>query len=294
MLDPLVPPGSGLTPLYERLTATLARSWRTLGGIILLTFALPQVVSGLVGLALGFGIGLGALQFTSDDALGAGALAVAGLVALLLQIAVLFINAIGWGAGIWAVTQEAAGQPASIGDALRAGLRRSGPMFGWYLLFWLMVVGGLIACILPGIYLFVAGSLFSFVVIYERGRGGIGRSFGLVNRQFGAALGRVLLLMLTYLVVNLAVSCLLGVVSGGASFAAPVGDSLEVAAGVQVVITLVEAAVAVPLTMVMLVGLLLTYTQLRAREEQISTGHLWAAANQDAARPPGYPAHPVG
>lgn len=43
------------------------------------------------------------------------------LIALLLQVAVLFINAVGWGAGIWAVTQQAAGQPATIGDALRAG-----------------------------------------------------------------------------------------------------------------------------------------------------------------------------
>lgn len=148
-------------------------------------------------------------------------------------------------------------------------------MSGWYLLFLLMVLAGSLACILPGIYPFVAGSAFSFVVMYEPGRGAIGRSFGLLNRQFGAALGRVLLLLL----IQFAVTCLVGTATGGVAFGLAASAPAVASAGFQLTTLLIQAPATVPLTMLMLVGLLLTYTQLRAAEEEISTAQLWAATS---------------
>ncbi|MGH3681679.1 MAG: hypothetical protein ACRDT2_15715 [Natronosporangium sp.] len=288
--DPLVPPpGPGLSPLYERLTATLGRSFRTLGVILLLTFALPQFLLSLLGVAPSLQFGQTGFDVSSadPDRVETGPVVATLLIGLLVQLLVWFVNAVGWGAGIWAVTREAAGQPAPVGAALQVGLRRSGPMFGGFLLLTVMVLAGLLACVLPGLYLAVAGSLFSFVVIYERGRSGIGRSFGLVHRQFGAALGRVLLLVVTYLGVTLLVSCLLGLLSGSAlPPGTPGGDSPEVATWLQVVTNLIGAAVDLPMTMLLLVGTLLTYTQLRARKEPLSTGQLQAAADQAAGGAP--------
>jgi hypothetical protein len=154
------------------------------------------------------------------------------------------------------------------------------PMFGWYVLFTAMFAIGLILCILPGLYLAVAGCLFSFVVIFERGRNPMGRSFSLVHKSFGAVLGRVGLLAL----FMLGVYCVVGLCVGGLA----IGGG-EVSATASLVGDVVSALVGVPVYTVLLVGLLLTYTQVRARQEPVSTASLWAAANQDSlGGPPGY------
>lgn len=287
--DPLVPPGyGGLAPWWDRLLATLRRSGRPLAWVVALTFALPQLAASVVSIAIGLGSrGFSAVPVTSldDTRLSAGMLGYG----LLVQVVVMFVNAIGWGAGIWAVTANAAGQPARVAAALRYGLARVGPMFGWYLLAYLLVTVGLVVLVLPGIYLLVACALFGLAVAYEPGRAAIGRSFVLVHRSFPQAVGRVLLLVLVVLGVAV-VGGLVVNAFGLTIVAIPEGQDASV--GFQLTADVVTAALSVPMYMLLLVGLLLTYTQLRVRREPVSTGALWAAVEPDAGgSPPGTTGH---
>lgn len=56
----------------------------------------------------------------------------------------------------------------------------------------------------------------------------------------------------------------------------------EASLGFQLVADVVTAALSIPIYMLLLVGLLLTYTQLRVRREPVSTAALWAAVETDA------------
>ncbi|MDM4777965.1 hypothetical protein QTS76_01630, partial [Micromonospora sp. b486] len=56
-----------------------------------------------------------------------GVLLSAGLIFGLLQ-------AVGWAAGTWVVTRQAAGEPTGLGAAFRYGLRRALGLWGWTLL----------------------------------------------------------------------------------------------------------------------------------------------------------------
>jgi hypothetical protein len=274
-VDPLVPPPEGgLAEWNRRFSDTWRRSWRSLGAIFAVTFAGPHVAAAVVLDQFTAGAGtLTNLSLLTTDGVAMLA-ATPGLIGLMLAVtlATLFLSALGWAAGIWAVTQAAMGLPVTMGTALQAGMRRVWAMTGWYLLFMMMVGVGLLACVLPGVYLAAAAALFSFVVVYERGRNPIGRSFLLVHRAFGAAVGRILLLFLVMVVAGGAITMF----SYGAGIAAT-----ETSPGNPVAVAVVDAAVTVPVNIAVLVGLLLTYTQVRAREEQLTTGALWTAANPE-------------
>lgn len=284
--DLLVPPPyGGLRPAWERLNELLRRCGKPVMAILLLTFAVPQIVQAWIieTMAEGVATAGGGLFLPAEDAApGEIVLPAAGMIAWLIAsfVVVALIGAIGWGAGIWAVTQSGAGLPVTVGEALMVGVRRLVPMFGWYVLYLAMGAIGALLCLLPGLYLLVAGSLFSFAVIYQRGRNPIGRSFSLVHSAFGAVLGRVVLLVLAMAVVFCAVGLCAGLVGIGEA-----GTST----GARLAGDVVMSLLLVPVYTVLLVGLLLTYTQVRARQETISTAALWAAANEDQfGGPPGY------
>jgi len=273
--DPLVPPpGSGISGWFEWVRATLARSWRLLGLILLVTVAAPQIVVAVIGFAVGQAISPDAVdvvwpvegpEFAVGLALGV----------LVVILATAFANALGWAAGIWAVTQQAAGRYVTLPEALRRGLARALPMFGWLVLTGLMIGVGLILCIVPGLYAAVATSLFAFLVMYERGTGPIGRSFSLVHSAFGAVLGRVVPLVLSVIIINFLVSCVFGAVTAAAAGAVGVAG----VSGLQLVGEVVAALIGAGLEAVLLVGLLITYTQVRAGREPLSTPALVAAVS---------------
>jgi hypothetical protein len=286
--DPLVPaPGSRFEGWWMLVVATFKRSARTLIMIFLLTSALPSLVVAVAGSATGAALALNPLTINEEtggiswnEGVIAGFLA-AGVVFIFVTT---FLNALGWGAGIYAVVQAAAGQPVSLAAAFRAGFRRVLPMWGWSLLCVLIIGVGTVLCVVPGLYFGLALSLFGFAVMFERGTSPIARSFRLVNNNFGAAIGRVALLVAMYVVVSFVVSCIVGVLVGllgmstvGAiepSGAGAVGLSL----GAQIVSSLIQEAVALPLLSFLLVGLMITYTQLRSNEAPLSTPQLWADA----------------
>ncbi|MFS8479491.1 MAG: hypothetical protein FWJ93_11150 [Micromonosporaceae bacterium] len=272
--DPLVPPhGSGFSGWFEWVRATLARSWQSLGLILLTTVAVPQIVLAVFGFVAGQMLSVAMVPAElGGPAYGPETYIGITLVGLTLVVASLFAQVLGWAAGIWAVTQQAAGRRVTLPEALRAGLARVLPMFGWAVLTALMVMVGLILCIVPGLYFIVAASLFSFVVMYERGTGAIARSFSLVHSAFGPVLGRVALLVASYLIVNFLVSSGFGIAVTATS-AVP-GTAVS---GLQLGGEVIRALIAVALDAVLLVGLLITYTEVRAAREPVSTPVLTAA-----------------
>lgn len=270
-VDPLVPPAdAALREWSRRLSDTWQRSWRLVALIFLLTFAAPNIAAAVIAEAT-----FGAVPVTGGWPVSAPG-GLTGLspamigATLLVSMAALFVSAIGWGAGVWAVTQAAAGLPATVVEALQAGLRRVWPMFGTYLLYVLLILVGALVFLLPGLYVAFAGALFSFAVIYERGRSALVRSFVLVHKGFVLALGRVMVLALGAIVAGAA-----GTAFGYGLGFLPTEDSV----GNPVAMAVVDSLIMVPVNVALLTGLLLIYTQLRAREEQLTTGQLWAAAN---------------
>lgn len=253
--------------------------------IFLVTFALPQVAIAVVGEAVsGIGVVADGLSLSVSPTDGATVplfdTALPAVAGVAVAVAAAFAGAIGWGAAIWAITQSAADMPSPLGEALRAGVRRVWPMFGWYVLYLVLTAVGMLLFVLPGIYVAFAGALFSFAVIYERGRPALVRSFSLVHRAFLTALGRIAALFLLATVAGAASSLtefwlqtgqLPGTSSGGGLPGSPVAAAL------------VDALVTVLVNIVLVIGLLLTYTQVRARQELLSTGQLWAEANPSRA-----------
>lgn len=283
--DPLVPPPyDGLRPLWRRFRTLLRQCGWQITWIFALTFAVPQIVQAwfvattLDGLVTAGG---GLVVPEEGGAAGEFVFPSAGVFLWLVGIYVVtaLVASVGWGAGIWAVTQSAAGLPVRVPEALLAGLRRVLPMFGWYVIYTLLIVLGMFLCVFPGVYAMVGGALFSFVVIYERDRTPLFRSFSLVHSAILPVLARVALLGAFMIVVFLVVGLCVGAVVGPG----------EVTGGARLASDVVLSLVLVPVYTVLLLGLLLTYTQVRARQEDISTVTLWQAANEgfdDASPPP--------
>lgn len=285
--DPLVPDyGSGFEGWWARVLAAFRANVGQLSLIFLLT-ALPTIV-----LTVGVAATGAANSFVTYDAQGVPQADLGpflgffcGLFVFLIFVS--FLNALAWASAIHAVTARAAGQPATVGGALRAGLRRAAPMWGWFWLAYLIVLAGICACVLPAFYLTFAVSLFSFPVMFERGRNPIGRSFRMINANLGPALGRVAMMAGIYIgvagAVSLASTLLVTVVTGqrGSIFVAQPGQVPALSgAGLatQIVTSVIQAAVGLPLMAFLLVGLMITYTQLRRNEEPITTQQLWAEA----------------
>jgi hypothetical protein len=164
-----------------------------------------------------------------------------------------FLTGVAQAAVVWAVTRQAAGRPAPIGASLLYGLRNGARLWGWSLLYGLMVLAGTCACFLPGLYFALAGCLYIPVALYRRGMNPISTSFSLINSSFWAALGRMALLLLMVYGVDVVLSVPVQIVSfANKTLAVPL------AAGLQFVTA--------PLAMVLTVGSLLLFAELSARQ----------------------------
>ncbi|MDG4791488.1 hypothetical protein O7626_37300 [Micromonospora sp. WMMD1102] len=255
------------------------RGGRPLLWIVLLTEVLPTAAVGLAMLPLQprppavspSGEPLpGELQgFWGDLLLLVGIVLAVGLVAGLVQC-------LGWAAGTWVITRQATGQEVALGAALRYGLRRAPGLFGWSLLAGLLVLAGLCACFLPGVYLAFATSLVGPIYLFER-RNPIGRTFQLAHARFGMVLGRVAAVAAVVLGGGLVLAVLESIVTLGPAAATP-GEMFAPPAvsAVSVVSTLVSSVLGAPLQLALLVGILVTYTEQRGHEAPVNSARLAA------------------
>jgi hypothetical protein len=267
----VTPPGAGFAGWFERVRATIARSWRTASLVLLVTQVLPAVALAVIVLGItgalrsptAFPIGASTARPTPGVGAAFGVLGV-GLVGWAI---ISVLQAVGWAGGTWVLTREALGQPAQLGDALRYGLRRSLGLWGWTLLSGLILLVGLCACLVPGLYLLFPLSLVGPIYLFERGVP-IGRAFKLFHANVGPVLGRVAL-VIGALLVGVAV---IGVIQNVGL--AAVGDGGFSA--VAVIVAVIAGALYLPLYLLQLVGLVATYAEQRAREVPVNTAQLAA------------------
>jgi len=274
--DPLVtPPDGGVNGWWARAVAAYRRSWRSAGVIIGLTQTVPAMAFSVLSLNyLGaFGPAAGSTEPLTTAEAEAQLSRAFGFLGITLVAVILlsFVQALGWAAGTWAVTREAAGAPAPLGDAFAYGLRRAPGLWGWTLLSGLITVVGFCACILPGFYLIFALALMGPVYLFERDNP-IGRSFRLAHANVGGVLGRLAIIA--------------AVLIGGQFFAGVVQNVGFVAAGVAnagaitpagAVFAIIGTALTLPFTIFQLVSLITTYAEQRAREVPVTVTQLAGA-----------------
>ncbi|MGC4894945.1 hypothetical protein [Micromonospora sp. DT31] len=273
--DPLVnPPHAGIGPWFARCWGAVRRGWRQLLPIMLLTQAIPAAVISVISLFL---TPTGDLSTGPD---GAPVLPdgywqnLFALYGVILAATLIFgpLQAIGWAAGTWVVTRQAAGEPTGLGAAFRYGVRRALGLWGWTLVVSLLVTLGFCLCVLPGVYAAAALALFGPVYLFER-QDPIGRSWRMFHRRFGMVLGRVALVVAAVIVASL-----LEVVVSAVSTAAFGADPMATAGTAigALVLALVAASLTAPASLAQQVGLVVTYAEQRAQEGPVTAGRLAA------------------
>ncbi|MDN5917059.1 MAG: hypothetical protein L0I76_18465 [Pseudonocardia sp.] len=246
--DPLV--ATSFQQWFGKSFGVLGRSWKAL--------LLIQVGAYLVPVVLGLLVALLAAVGTPPVVL-----ILLGFVVLVVFVAALLIAQ---GASYFYVTQEAAGAPVPIADAVRFGASRAPALLGWGITAAVMVIIGLLLLIIPGIYLAVVVYVVGCVVIFERD--GVGRCFSLVNPRWLATFGRVLLFTLAAGIYQGIVLQVLTSLLGPAESNPWVNPILQL---LSIPVALLGVGVAV-----------VTYAELRHREApgQVSTARLSAELQQ--------------
>ena len=232
--DPLV--ATSFSDWWAKVIGVLQRSWQPLLIIQLATVVPGMLLAAIVTTAAG----------TDSTAMSVGA-AIVGLVGGLILFVVALLAQ---GASVYVVGKQAAGQEVvGAGPALTFAAGRALPLLGWGLLAGLLVMLGLIALIVPGIYLIVvfAASLTG-VIMFERA--GIGRSFQLVNPAFGQTLGRLLTFVLAALVYSAIAGAIVSALVGPEGFVAD----------------LLRNILSLPVTFASVGVAVVTYATLRNRE----------------------------
>ncbi|MEV0213779.1 hypothetical protein [Micromonospora sp. NPDC050695] len=275
--DALVtPPGMGIGGWFARCAGALRRGWRLLVPIMLITQVLPAAVLGVISLGVDPSAGWAA-QVEPGSPSELPETFVTDLVTVLSVVIVGslligLVQAVGWAAGSWVITRQAAGEPVGVGPALRYGVRRALGLWGWTLLVSLLIGVGVCFCVLPGIYLAFALSMAGPVYLFER-QNPIGRSFRMFHDRLGLLLGRVALVAAAVIVATLIPSVLEGIIS------APLGPDPLASPGTAVGIVLVTgvaAVLALPAHLAQLIGLLVTYAEQRAHEVPVNSAGLAA------------------
>ncbi|MDM4721071.1 hypothetical protein QTQ03_16245 [Micromonospora sp. WMMA1363] len=274
--DPLVtPPGAGLDGWFGRCLAAVRRGWRLLLPIVLLTQVLPAAL-------------ISALTYAVDPSADWEAAAADGSALLpdtfATDLATLFgvviggtllfglVQSVGWAAGTWVIARQAAGEPVGFGEAVRYGLRRALGLWAWTLLVSLLLGIGLCLCLLPGLYVAFALSLFGPVYLFER-QPPIGRAFRMFHDRLGLLLGRVALIMAAVMVATVVA----GVVESVGSV--PLGVDPLGSPGSTVglfAVIVVAAVLSLPAYLAQQVGLVVTYAEQRAHEGPVNAARLAA------------------
>jgi hypothetical protein len=231
---------------WTKVIGVLQRSWQPL-----LIIQLATVVPGII-LAAGVTAAVG----TDSTAISAGAAIISLIAGLILFVVALLAQ----GASVYVVGKQASGQEAGAGPALNFAMGRALPLLGWGLLAGLLVMIGLAALVIPGLYLLVvfAGSLTG-VIMFERA--GIGRTFALVNPAFGQTLGRLLTFLLAALVYSAIVGAIVNALVGPQGF----------------VTDLLSNILTLPVTFASVGVAVVTYATLRNRENPAITTPALAA-----------------
>ena len=274
--DTLVtPPGAGLGGWFTRCVGAVRRGWHLLVPILVLTQVLPAAALSVLGLVFDPSPRWEAEIAADSAALPADfGIDMAKLIGVLVGGSLIFglAQCVGWAAGTWVIARQAAGEQVTLGAAFGYGLRRALGLWGWTLIFTLIVALGFCLCFLPGVYAAFALAMAGPVYLFER-RDPIGRSHRMLRDRLGLLLGRVALTAGVVIGIGLVASLVETIVL--VPFGSTPLDAVETAVGTVLTIFVV-ALLGMPAHLAQLVGLVVTYAEQRAHEGPVNSGRLAA------------------
>ena len=251
----------GVGEMLDRAIKIVLRHWKPL---VVLVFAIVvplQVVSSLFALS--------AEDADTRTVVAAGVVAIA---------AALLATLLAEGACFKAIIDGYLGHGTSARESAGFVARRVHALLWLSLVSFVGVILGFIACILPGIWLFVAWSVAIPAMLAEdvRGRAALGRSFRLVRGRWWSALAVIVLATLLTSVVGAAVGFVLGFLTVFAESEAAEFVANAVASILSNVIT----------TPFMAAVITVLYVDLRVRKEGFDLALLAERIGRGATAPP--------
>jgi hypothetical protein len=251
---------------------------------LVLCVLVPVVPLEIVSTALQASVDPNAFDLDSTETVSGGTVLAGTLIAFALQFAA---AALAVAACFKAISAAYLGERAGVGESLRYALGRVLPLLVAYVLIAIVVLLGLFALIIPGVWLATKLSMTFPAVVFER-RGpfsAIGRSWSLTGGNFWRTLGTLIVVFLIAFVLQLVFGGVVGGILGASSSTS-------------------ELTVAIVLTLVNLITLALTYPlwasvttvlyyDLRVRNEGFDLQLLAQGMGADAARFEAAPERPV-
>jgi hypothetical protein len=270
--DPLVPPANtSYGAWFSAVRAAAQRSWKSTVIISAIGITAPLAIVTLISYVMGAGG-----TFTIFSLFGHPGLSFVGYVGamfikMVLLVAASFVAAVGWAAGSWALVQEAkTGRAANVSAAFQYGMKRAMRLFPWTVAAGLACVFGVFFFWVPGLLLAFAVSMFGFVAVFEPAPNPLMRSWNLLQKSIGPAAARIGTLLGIYLVYYWIISGIVFVISlpfqifsSGATRGFGVGF-----------FEMIGTFVLAPGIALLMVGLLVTYGELRSHEGPTSTDDL--------------------
>ncbi|MGQ0574961.1 MAG: hypothetical protein ACT4RN_12250 [Pseudonocardia sp.] len=251
--DPLVP--ADLRGWRTRVVAAVRGSF----GPLLRLHLLALLVGALLAAAV-LGLLVAQILAVPDEGPGPYDSTLAFLVMLAGALLILGAVLVAQAASAFVVVRRAQGGPATVGAGLRFASSCLWPLLGWGLLGWGLVGACVVAAVavsswflVPAVYLaaVLAAGLIGVVVVEQRG---LWRCVVLVHRRLLPTLGRMLLLF----VVLLGFAVVVGLAGGAVIRALP-----EAA----LVVFVADLLLCVPLGVLAVPAGIVTYAELRAREQ---------------------------
>ena len=264
--DPLVtPPGVGFDGWRARFALTFRNTWRVLLAFTILGVALQYAFTWLIGLSVGGPGGATGLVFGN----------------LLTTVLGELAYAYAFTGAAYVVVKRAAGQTAGFGTGAMFGLRRAWPVWGGLVGNLALVGFGIAAlavlaqCLGPNglildavlvfgwlFYSVLAGGMIPAIAVIRIDTSSVRTSWKLFNANFWAAAGRLLLVrVLDGVPVLLSAATIL---LARRELASGDFDAVNVSA-VDLVRTIVTPLIEIPAWMILIVGTLITYAEMRAR-----------------------------
>lgn len=178
-------------------------------------------------------------------------------------------------------------------DALGQAFKRMPSILWVVLLIALAVALGMLACVIPGIWLLVAFSVAIPAVVVEgaRGTGALGRSYDLVKGRWWATLGRFAVAALLTFAVAFVVGAIVGI--GGATVGSSSVTAANASFGDLVLQGLLQWAANIFVLPFWAAVATVVYFDLRVRKEGFDISHLAAGGAPGAPAPAAGPVAPA-
>jgi hypothetical protein len=251
---------------------------------LVLCVLVPVVPLEILSAALQASVDPTAFDLDSTETVSGGKVLAGTLIAFVLQFAAATLAV---AACFRAISAAYLGERAGVRESLRYGLGRLLPLIVAYFLIAVIVLLGLLALIIPGVWLGTKLSMTFPAVVFER-KGpfrAIGRSWGLTRGNFWRTLGTLIVVFLIAFVLQLVLGGLVGGILGAS------GSTSELTVAIVVtLVNLIVLALTYPLWASVTTVL---YYDLRVRNEGFDLQLLAQGMGADATRFEAAPERPV-